>query len=79
MSFAEAMESAPHIYLSALSWLPENVQLRRSIASSFKHLAMIANKEDNWQGARWVKSFGSVVDSVACSLDGRFFAVQGGR
>ena len=73
MSFAEAMESAPHIYLSALSWLPENAQLRCNIGDSFKHLPMIANKEDNWEGARWVKSVGSEVYSVACSPDGRFF------
>ena len=74
MSFAEAMESAPHIYLSALSWLPENAQQRRNIAGSFMHLPMIANKEDIWEGARWVKSVGSVVDSVTCSPDGRLFA-----
>ena len=61
MSLAEAMESASHIYLSAPSWLPEKAQLRRSIADSFKHLSMIANKEDNWEGARWVKGVGSEV------------------
>ena len=74
MSFAEAMESAPHIYLSALSWLPENTQLRRGIADSFKHLPIIANKEEDREGARWVKSVGAWVNSVAFSSDGRFFA-----
>ena len=53
MSFAEAMESAPHIYLSALSWLPERAELRCDIASSFRHLSMIANKKDDWEEARW--------------------------
>ena len=74
MSYAEAMESAPHVYLSALSWLPENTQLHSDIASLFKHLPMVANKEDNWEGAAWVKSVGSMVESVAYSPDGRYFA-----
>ena len=37
MLYADAMESIPHIYLSALSWLPENTQLHSGIASLFKH------------------------------------------
>ena len=76
MSYAEAMESAPHIYLSVLPWLPENTQLHSDIAGLFKHLAMIAHKEGDWEGARWVKSVGSEVLSVACSPDGRFFAAR---
>ena len=72
--FAEAMESAPHTYLSALTWLPANAQLRCNITDSFKHLSMITNEEDNWEGARWVKSVGSPALSVACLPDGCFFA-----
>ena len=54
MSYAEAMESVPHIYLSVLSWLPEKAQLHSDISSLFKHLPVIEHKEEDWEGARWV-------------------------
>ena len=74
MAYADAMESAPHVYLSALSWLPENAQLQSVVANTFKHLPMIKHGEDDWEGARWVKNVGNRVFSVAYSPDGRFFA-----
>ncbi|TFK61161.1 WD40 repeat-like protein [Pluteus cervinus] len=76
LSYSEAFESAPHIYLSALAWLPEKLQALHMAkrSDSFSHLCMITNKEQHWGGARWVKSVNMAVLSVAYSLNGYYIA-----
>lgn len=74
MSYAEAMESVPHIYLSALSWLPERVRSQTMVSSVFRHLSLIKNKRSHWESERWVKNVGARVLSVSYSPDGSLFA-----
>ncbi|TFK66201.1 WD40 repeat-like protein [Pluteus cervinus] len=76
LSCSEAFESAPHIYQSALAWLPGTSQTldmaKRS--DSFNHLHMITNREQRWEGARWVKHVDVQVWSVAYSPNGHYIA-----
>lgn len=70
-------ESAPHIYLSALPWLPEYCRTQTGAIKDlvkFKNLPLIVGKDEDWQGARWTKNVGSSVLSVAYSADEIFFA-----
>ena len=43
LAYGEAFQSTPHIYLSALSWLPKKAKLHSDIASLFKHLPVVAH------------------------------------
>ncbi|TFK66216.1 WD40 repeat-like protein [Pluteus cervinus] len=76
LSYSEAFKSTPHIYLSALAWLPERSQTLDMAKSSdsFSHLRMITDKEQHWEGARSVKSVNAEVLSVAYSPNGRYIA-----
>ncbi|TFK66218.1 WD40 repeat-like protein [Pluteus cervinus] len=74
--YSEAFESAPHIYRSALAWLPEKSQTLDMAKSSdsFSHLHMITDKEQHWEAARWVKNVNAEVLSVAYSPNGCYIA-----
>ncbi|TFK66199.1 WD40 repeat-like protein [Pluteus cervinus] len=76
LSYLEAFESAPHIYQSALAWLPGTSQTLNMAqrSDSFSHLGMITNKEQHWAGARWVKHVDVQVWSVAYSPNGHYIA-----
>ena len=73
LAYGEAFQSTPHIYLSALGWLPDNVQTQ-ALARSFAHLPMITRKQVAWESARWVRHVGARVYSVAYSSDGNIVA-----
>ena len=69
------MQSAPHIYLSVLYWLPEeSVTYRNLNLSKFLHLHIIKGKRAHWDALVWERSFGSGLLSVAHSPDGRHVA-----
>lgn len=75
LAYGDASKSTPHLYLSALSWLPGSSPLwdivRGSISSE---LPMIANVAKVWNDERWSENIGSWVESVAYSSNGQFFA-----
>ena len=66
------MKSVPHIYLSALSWLPESVLSQTEFAKSFKHLPLISHKEDRKVGMEL--PIGEDAGSVVYSPDGCLIA-----
>ena len=71
-SFFEAMQSAPHIYLSSLFWLPvESVTYRNLKLSELSHLQLIGGKRARWAALVWERSIGSDLRCVAHSPDGR--------
>ena len=73
LAYAEAFQSAPHIYLSALAWLPDGAHTR-VLARFFRYLRIITNKQRAWDGTRWAKSAGTGVCGVAYSSDGSLIA-----
>lgn len=74
-SCPEVLASVPHIYLSALPWVPEQSQIQKTVAASlFKHLPLITNKELVWGGTKWEKRTESSVGCIAYSADGRHVA-----
>ena len=71
----EALQSTPHLYLSALSWLPGGSPLWDIIQGSFSsELPIIANVPEVWNDERWSENVGSWVTSVAYSAESRLFA-----
>ncbi|KAF7792180.1 hypothetical protein EIP86_003211 [Pleurotus ostreatoroseus] len=74
-SFIEAMDSVPHIYLSALFWLPGNSQTFQNLKlSRSMHGHLIDHRPDNWDGVVWVRSRAKEFCSVAYSPDGQLIA-----
>ena len=71
------LESAPHVYLSVLSWLPERVLSQTAFAKSFQHLPLISLKEDRKVGIEL--PIGKDVHSVVYSPDGRLIAADSCR
>lgn len=71
--FHEAMSvSVPHIYISALTWLPEESYLANLLYPFFTNQpALKFGREPKWQLSLWVKSVGNSVTGVAFSPDGR--------
>ena len=80
LAYAEAMESAPHVYLSALAWLPEETLAYEILSPSFSHLHLFANKEPRWEGARWQRNVRGL-SHVALAPNGHYVATghDGGR
>ena len=75
LAYGEALKSTPHLYLSALSWLPGSSRLWDIVHGSFSsELPMIANVPKAWNNEKWSENVGSIVHSVAYSADGRLFA-----
>lgn len=72
-----AMESAPHIYLSALAWLPEGTLAYETLSKGFAHLPIVANKEPIWESARVTKKLDTDLSSVAYAPSGHYYAVGG--
>ena len=74
-SFVGATESVAHIYLSALSWAPENSWICRELAPLFKHDGLIdAGKQDEWTAQVWARNFNTTVWCLAYSPNGRHIA-----
>ncbi|KAI0339642.1 WD40 repeat-like protein [Trametopsis cervina] len=64
-AFSEAMVCTPHLYLSALSWLPEMSYLARTIFARFmNHHLIVAGKPLDWDATIWSKDVGSTVTKV---------------
>lgn len=74
--YLEAMDSVPHIYLSALAWLPEGTFAYETLSKAFAHLPIVASKEPIWEGARVTKELGTDVKSVAYAPSGLYYAVR---
>lgn len=75
LACGDALKSTPHLYISALSWLPGTSSLWSIIHSPcFSELPMIAYVRDSWNDERWSENVGSGVYSVAYSADGQLFA-----
>lgn len=72
-----AMESAPHIYLSALAWLPEGTFAYETLWKACTHLPIVANKEPTWDGARVTKNLDAYVGSIAYAPSGLYYATRG--
>lgn len=73
-----AMESAPHIYLSALAWQPEETLAYETLSKAFVHLPIVANKEPIGKGARVTvtKESDIYVKSVAYAPAGYYYALR---
>ena len=75
LACGEALKSTPHLYTSALSWLPGSSRLWKIVHGSFSsELPMIANVPEVWNDERWLENIDSEVNSMAYSADGRLFA-----
>ena len=73
------MQSAPHVYLSALYWLPEeSVTFRNLKLSELSHLQVIKGKRTRWDALVWERSFGRGLRCITQSPDGRHIAICGG-
>lgn len=79
-SFSQAMASAPHLYLSALSWLPTGSCLRKVVELTFQAHAIVNDGlQQDWNAALWISNTGDEVRSAACSADGCRIAVGTGN
>lgn len=68
------MDSVPHIYVSALLWLPEESLIYQNLELSKRaNWQLISNKKKTWDAHVW-QAYHDGVDSVAFSPDGRFCA-----
>lgn len=75
-AYGEASKSTPHLYLSALSWIPANSHLRHIARGIFPSKPpTISNIPKTWSNERWSEDVGIDVNSVAYSADGCLFAV----
>ena len=70
--FYDAMSvSTPHIYISALTWLPEESYLAKLLIPFFTNQPAIeSGRESKWQSSLWVRSMGGGVNSVSFHPDG---------
>ena len=70
--FYEPMSvSTPHIYISALSWLPEESYLAKLLYPFFTNQPVIVSgREKRWQSSLWVKNMGNWINQVVFSPDG---------
>lgn len=71
MTFSEAMESAPHVYLSAIPWLPRNTLLGQRLSGTIDKLNLIENVKAEWEPILWERDMGRMLRSIAFSPDGR--------
>lgn len=68
------MDSVPHIYVSALLWLPEESLMYQNLQLLTRtNLQLIRNKKKHWDAQVW-QSYHDGVFSVAFSPDGRVVA-----
>ena len=70
-TFGEAMESAAHIYLSALPWLPKNSAMYASVTSRFIPRDDIKGGKSDWDAIVWERTVGQPLHCIAVSPDGR--------
>lgn len=78
--FSQSMTSTPHLYISAMPWLPTQSRLRQLLRSKVQSLALVsAGLPQEWDATLWTKHFGSAVYSVAYSPDGRRIFVGAGN
>ena len=75
MSYDAISCSTPHLYISALTWLPTESALREILYPKFFSQPLIlSGREERWQSALWVNATGSAVWQVAYSPDSRLLA-----
>ena len=75
LAYGDASKSTPHLYISALSWLPRTSKLWLIVHNSFSsEIPMTSNVPEAWSDERWSEDVSSIVRSVAYSHDGRLFA-----
>lgn len=64
--------STPHLYVSVLSWLPEESPLRALLYPHFENQPLLlTGRHNEWHRARWMNAMGGWVQQVAFSHDGR--------
>ena len=68
------MESAAHIYLSALPWLPKNSAVYASVTSGFVLRDAIKGGKSDWDAIVWERTVGGQFNCLAVSPDGRSIA-----
>ena len=71
------MESVPHIYLSALPFLPQSSLLRQRLEHVFNHWDIVSNSKPEWDAVLWERSAGTELYSVAFSPNGRYVTCGG--
>ena len=65
MSYDAISCSTPHLYISALTWLPTESALREILYPKFSSQPLILfGREERWQSALWVNATGSAVWQV---------------
>lgn len=75
LAYGDAAKSTPHLYLSALSWLPTSSRLWDIVHESFSSdLPIILSVQEEWNDEKWSERVGSMVMSVAYSANGSWFA-----
>lgn len=69
--------STPHLYVSAMIWLPEKSSLRPLLDPHFEnqHL-LLTGRHKEWHRTRWMNAMGGPVWTVAFSPDGRHVAAS---
>lgn len=68
----EAMASTPHLYASALSWVPKRSYIATSILPTHMSQPIVTEgSQDEWDSTLWTKSYQSAILSVFYSPDGR--------
>ena len=68
--FSGAMKSVPHIYLSALAWLPRDSWAKKNIANIFGNSPLIGGISEDWEWGEWTKDIGVQLACLAYSPDG---------
>ncbi|KAI5116831.1 hypothetical protein M0805_008567 [Coniferiporia weirii] len=64
--------STPHLYVSALSWVPTESYVAKTFYPHFQNQPLIgAGKEKSWNPTVWTANAGSAVSCVAYSPNGR--------
>ncbi|KAI5122866.1 hypothetical protein M0805_003159 [Coniferiporia weirii] len=67
--------STPHLYVSALSWVPIESYIAKAYYLNFQNQPLIsAGKEKNWNPMLWTANANSNVNCVTYSPDGRYIA-----
>lgn len=67
--------STPHLYISALCWVPEESYMHRVLCPFFSNESLIiSGRSKKWPAALWMNGTSSWAWQVAFSLDGRYIA-----
>ena len=75
MSYDAISLSTPHLYVSALTWLPRKSVLREILYPKVSNQPLIlSGREESWQSALWINATGHAVWQVAYSPDSSHLA-----